>query len=260
MKRAICCCSALSSSPSCGTIEAPKADVPEAKAGTRLEILGTDSTGITFRNTIVEDRQANYFRYLYMYNGGGVATGDIDGDGLADLAFVSYRSGGALYKNLGGMKFADISASSGFSVNDIWATGVSMADVNADGRLDIYVCASGPAGWAASTRRNKLFINLGDGKFGKEDAATAGLDDEGHNTMAYFAHLDRDDDLDCFITSRRFRLHATRTGTGDAQAGVRCDHLETSSTSMTVPGILLTAPLKPGWPATTMALVLRSAT
>ena len=188
--------------PSCGTNEAPKAVVPEAGPGTRLEILGTDSTGIAFRNTIVEDDQANYFRYLYMYNGGGVAAGDIDGDGLADLAFVSYRSGGALYKNLGGMKFQDISESSGFSVNDIWATGVSMADVNADGRLDIYVCASGPAGWAASTRRNKLFINLGDGKF-KEDAATAGLADEGHNTMAYFADLDRDDDLDCFIASHR---------------------------------------------------------
>lgn len=187
---------------SCGPSEAPKAGVPEAKLGRRLEILGPDSTGITFRNTIVEDDQANYFRYLYMYNGGGVAAGDIDGDGLADLAFVSYRSGGALYKNLGGMKFEDISASSGFSVNDIWATGVSMADVNADGRLDIYVCASGPAGWAPSTRRNKLFINLGEGKF-KEDAAGAGLADEGHNTMAYFADLDKDEDLDCFIASHR---------------------------------------------------------
>lgn len=164
--------------------------------------LGSDSTGITFHNTIVEDDQANYFRYLYMYNGGGVAAGDIDGDGLADLAFVSYRSGGALYKNLGGMKFQDISTSAGFSVNDIWATGVSMADVNADGLLDIYVCASGPVGWAASTRRNKLFINQGGGKF-KEDATGAGLADEGHNTMAYFADIDRDEDLDCFIASHR---------------------------------------------------------
>ena len=187
---------------SCGTNEPQKADVPTSKSKARLEILGTDSTGITFRNTIVEDDQANYFRYLYMYNGGGVAAGDIDGDGLADLAFVSYRSGGALYKNLGGMKFQDISASSGFSVGDIWATGVSMADVNADGRLDIYVCASGPAGWVPTTRRNKLFINLGNGKF-KEDAATAGLADEGHNTMAYFADLDGDEDLDCFIASHR---------------------------------------------------------
>lgn len=175
---------------------------PALKSGTRLEILGADSTGITFNNRIIEDNEANYFRYLYMYNGGGVAAGDIDGDGLADLVFVSYRSGGALYKNLGGMRFKDISGSAGFNVDDIWATGVSMADVNADGRPDIYVCASGPAGWAAPTRRNKLFINLGDGKF-KEDAAGAGLADEGHNTMAYFADLDRDGDLDCFIASHR---------------------------------------------------------
>jgi hypothetical protein len=187
---------------SCEGNEPRKEVAATAKSGTSLEILGPDTTGITFRNTIVEDDQANYFRYLYMYNGGGVAAGDIDGDGLADLAFVSYRSGGALYKNLGGMKFQDISASAGFTVDDIWATGVSMADVNADGRLDIYVCASGLAGWAPSTRRNKLFINLGDGKF-KEDAAKAGLADEGHNTMAYFADLDRDEDLDCFIASHR---------------------------------------------------------
>ncbi len=182
---------------------APRQDTSVApKSGTRLEVLGPDSTGITFSNTIIEDNEANYFRYLYMYNGGGVAAGDIDGDGLADLAFASYRSGGALYKNLGGMRFKDISEDAGFNIDAIWATGVSMADVNADGRLDIYVCASGPAGWAAATRRNKLFINLGEGRF-KEDAATAGLADEGHNTMAYFADVDRDSDLDCFIASHR---------------------------------------------------------
>ena len=186
----------------CGRTDGPAHPEQAAKPGPRLEILGSDSTGISFSNTIVEDDAANYFRYLYMYNGGGVAAGDIDDDGLADLAFVSYRSGGALYKNLGGMKFQDISASAGFSVNDIWATGVSMADVNADGKPDIYVCASGPAGWAPSTRRNKLFINLGNGKF-KEEAAAAGLADEGHNSMAYFADLDNDEDLDCFIASHR---------------------------------------------------------
>lgn len=196
------CFTALLLVVACERSQPPQNASPVTKTGTRLEILGADSTGITFSNRIIEDDAANYFRYLYMYNGGGVAAGDIDGDGLADLAFVSYRSGGALYKNLGGMKFEDVSAKAGFSINDIWATGVSMADVNADGRLDLYVCASGPAGWASSTRRNKLFINLGDGKF-KEDAAEAGLADEGHNTMAYFADLDRDDDLDCFIASHR---------------------------------------------------------
>lgn len=186
----------------CKGNEAPNGPAGVAKAGTRLEILRADSTGITFRNTIKEDDAANYFRYLYMYNGGGVAAGDVDGDGLPDLAFVSNRAGCALYKNLGDLRFKDVSAEAGFRLDSTWATGVSMADVNADGMLDIYVCASGPAHWPQETRRNKLFINLGGGKF-KEEAKEAGLADEGFNTMAYFADLDRDEDLDCFIVSHR---------------------------------------------------------
>lgn len=169
---------------------------------TRLEILDPRSTGITFQNTVKEDESANYFRYLYMYNGGGVAAGDIDQDGLPDLAFVSNRSGYALYKNLGDLKFKDITVEAGFVMDSIWASGVSMVDVNADGRPDIYVCASGPAHWPAALRRNKLFLNLGGGRF-KEDAQGAGLADEGFNTMAYFADLDRDEDIDCFLISHR---------------------------------------------------------
>jgi hypothetical protein len=183
-------------------------------AGTRLEMLGPDSTGIRFRNTVIEDDRANYFRYMYMYHGGGVAAGDIDADGLPDLAFVSNRSGCALYRNLGGMKFQDISLSAGFKLDSTWATGVCMADVNADGRPDIYVCASGPAEWDPATRHGKLFINLGGGKF-KEDAQGSGLAVEGHNTMAYFADLDQDQDLDCFIVGHRSDFHETRKAITD---------------------------------------------
>lgn len=186
----------------CERNAAPATPDQEKKAATRLAILDPDSTGITFRNTIKEDEAANYFRYLYMYNGGGVAAGDIDGDELPDLAFVSNRSGCALYKNLGALRFKDISIEAGFSIDSTWASGISMADVNADGKLDIYVCASGPAHWSRHTRRNKLFVNLGDGRF-KEEAEERGLANEGFNTQAYFADMDRDGDVDCLLVSHR---------------------------------------------------------
>jgi enediyne biosynthesis protein E4 len=200
----------------CGPSATKPPQVETPHASRRLEILSADRTGITFRNTITEDDRANYFRYLYMYNGGGMATGDIDGDSLPDLAFVTYRGGCALYKNLGGLRFQDISASSGFATDSTWATGVCMADVNADGRLDIYVCASGPAGWSVETRRNKLFMNLGGGKF-RESANEVGLADEGHNTMAYFADLDQDLDLDCFLVGHRSDFRTLRQAIADPQ-------------------------------------------
>ena len=182
--------------------------------GKRLEVLGSQRTGITFQNRVIEDDRANYFRYMYMYNGGGVAAGDIDGDSLPDLAFVSNRAGCALYKNLGGLRFEDISDRAGFRIDSTWATGVSMADVNADGLLDIYVCASGPAEWGPVTRRNKLFMNLGGGGF-EEKATEVGLADEGHSTMAYFADMDQDSDLDCFIVGHRSDFQQLRQAVVD---------------------------------------------
>ncbi|MBK6777696.1 MAG: CRTAC1 family protein [Flavobacteriales bacterium] len=173
-----------------------------AREAMRLEILGSDLTGISFRNDVIEDDTVNYFKYMYMYNGGGVAAGDLDGDSLPDLVFISNRNGGAVYRNLGDFRFQDVTAKSGFGLGATWATGVSMADVNADGHLDIHVCASGPAERAASTRRNLLFINDGKGHF-TEQAAERGLDRTGHSTMAYFADLDGDVDLDCFIVGHR---------------------------------------------------------
>lgn len=196
--------------------DAVNVDTPTGPTAPRLEVLGSDRTGITFRNTVIEDDSANYFRYTYMYNGGGVAVGDIDGDSLPDLAFVSNRSGAALYRNRGDLRFQDITDSAGFHIGHAWATGVAMADVNADGLLDIYVCASGPAEWPASTRRNLLFLNQGGGRF-REAAAEAGLADEGHSTMAYFADMDQDDDLDCFIVGHRADFHQMRTVITDAR-------------------------------------------
>ncbi len=174
-----------------------------------LRTLPQDSTGLRFRNTIVEDDSANYFSYTYMYNGGGVAAGDLDGDSLPDLVLVSNRSGGALYRNLGGLRFADVSKAAGFDLGATWATGVTLADVNADGHLDIYVCASGPVARPAGTRRNLLFINDGKGHF-TERAQEHGLDRIGHSTMAYFVDLDGDVDLDCFIVGHRNDFHTIR--------------------------------------------------
>lgn len=175
----------------------------------RLEVLSAERTGLRFQNRVIEDDSANYFRYMYMYNGGGVAVGDIDGDSLPDLAFASNRNGGAIYRNLGGMRFEDITASSGVDLRGVWATGITMVDVNADGLKDIYVCASGPAEWKEATRRNRLFINQGHAQF-KESATAHGLDDTGHDTQATFADLDGDSDLDCFIVGHRVDFHLLR--------------------------------------------------
>ena len=175
----------------------------------RLEILAPERSGIHFKNNMVEDDSANFFTYLNIYNGGGVAAGDIDGDSLPDLVFVSNRSGGAVYKNLGGLRFQDVTATSGFNLGAAWATGVCMADVNADGHMDVYVCASGPATRPESTRRNLLFINDGKGRF-TQQAAAFGLDRTGHTTMAYFADLDGDVDLDLFLVGHRNDFHLLR--------------------------------------------------
>ena len=186
----------------CGTHKVDEAAKTNAGPGMRLEVLKPEQTGITFGDPVVDDDSVNYFKYTYMYQSGGVAVGDIDGDSLPDLVFVSTRGGGGVYKNKGGLGFWDVTATSGFDLGATWATGVCMADVNADGALDIYVCASGPAYRLASTHRNLLFINDGKGRF-TERAAVFGLDRTGNSAMACFADLDGDVDLDCFIVGHR---------------------------------------------------------
>ncbi len=178
------------------------ADVPTSDQGMRLEALGPERTGITFDNKVIDDDSVNYFSYTYNYNSGGVAIGDLDGDSLPDMVFVSTRGGGSIYRNEGDLRYKEISATANFSLGATWATGVSLADVNADGALDIYVCASGPTFRPASTRRNLLFINDGHGRF-TEQAAAFGLDRAGHSTQAHFADLDGDLDLDCFLVGHR---------------------------------------------------------
>jgi len=161
-----------------------------------FQSLPASATGIHFSNDIRETEELNVLNYEYFYNGGGVAAGDINNDGLVDLLFTANSKPCKLYLNLGGFKFKDITKEAGLEGRpDSWKTGVTMADVNGDGLLDIYICYSGKK---AEQRGNQLFINQGNLHF-KEEAAEYGLNDSGYCTQAAFFDYDNDGDLDMFL-------------------------------------------------------------
>lgn len=162
--------------------------------------LSSDETGITFRNLLQETHaEFNVMQYPYFYNGGGVAVGDINGDGLPDICFTGNMVKNRLYLNKGNFKFEDITEKSGIAANEGWCTGVTMADVNGDGKLDIYICRSGLSD--PSFRKNLLFINNGDLTF-TEEAARYGIDNAGYSTQASFFDYDKDGDLDLFLINQ----------------------------------------------------------
>lgn len=161
-----------------------------------FEAMTPAKTGVTFKNVLEESSTSNVLTYEYFYNGGGVAIGDINNDGLDDIYFTGNMKPNALYLNLGNMKFKEIGASAGVSCKENWKTGVTMADVNHDGFLDIYVCYSGKGD--PERRRNKLFINNGNLTF-TDKAKEYGLDDPGHTTHASFFDFDKDGDLDMYL-------------------------------------------------------------
>src|SRR5690606_31298839 len=105
--------------------------------------LDPDDTGIKFRNDLVETNELNVLNYIYFYNGGGVAAGDLNNDGLADLVFTGNQTGNKIYINKGNMSFEDISRDAGIEEQDGWSTGVLLVDINNDGWKDIYICRSG---------------------------------------------------------------------------------------------------------------------
>ncbi|OQP44616.1 RNA-binding protein [Niastella yeongjuensis] len=165
-------------------------------------LLPADSTNITFNNTLTEGINTNVLLYEYFYNGGGVATGDVNGDGLVDIYFTANMSDNLLYLNKGAMHFEDITGLAGTSGRPgPWKTGVTMADVNGDGRLDIYLCYSGKL--RGEKRSNELYINTGNDQQGyphfSEQAMQYGLADTGYSTQAYFFDADRDGDLDALL-------------------------------------------------------------
>jgi len=170
-----------------------------------FKLLSPKETNIKFSNDINETESLNVLSYEYFYNGGGVAVGDINNDGLPDIFFTGNMGSNKLYLNQGHMKFKDITkeACPGMEGRSgAWKTGVTMADVNGDGLLDIYVCYSGKTD--NDTRRNQLFINQGNNKF-KEEAKEYGLDDPGYSTQAVFFDYDNDGDLDMFLLNHNIK-------------------------------------------------------
>ena len=159
-------------------------------------------TGIDFENQVVETKDFNIFTYRNFYNGGGVAVGDVNNDGLPDLYFTSNQHQNKLYLNKGHWKFEDVTEKAGVGGTKAWSTGVSMVDLNADGFLDIYVCNSGDI--KGSNKENELFINNGDGTF-SEKAEAYNLNNRGYSTHAAFFDYDLDGDLDCYILNNSFK-------------------------------------------------------
>ncbi|MBI5011034.1 MAG: VCBS repeat-containing protein [Bacteroidia bacterium] len=167
--------------------------------GTKLfQPVPPQKSGITFKNTITENEEANALTHENLYNGGGLAVGDLNNDGLEDIFFIANMGLNKLYQNLGDLKFRDISKSSGAEGRAGWKTGVTMADINGDGLLDIYVCYSGKG--APEKRKNELYINKGNLKF-EEKSKEYGLDDMTYSTLAAFFDYDLDGDLDMFLVA-----------------------------------------------------------
>ncbi len=170
------------------------------KAVTLFEKLPTNQTGISFNNTITEDANNFFLIYNYAYNGGGVAIGDINNDGLPDIFFTGNQVSNRLYLNKGHFKFEDITKQAGVSSNKGWDNGVVMADVNGDTFLDIYVCRGGRKDTDAE-RTNLLYINNGDNTF-TEQAKIYNIADKGYSMMASFFDMDNDNDLDLYVINR----------------------------------------------------------
>ncbi|RXG27412.1 VCBS repeat-containing protein [Leeuwenhoekiella marinoflava] len=172
-----------------------------------------EKTGVSFQNTLTATEDMNILDYLYFYNGGGLAIGDINNDGLPDIYFSGNQVKNQLYLNKGGLQFENITETAGVAGNSDWNTGAVMADINGDGLLDIYVCAV--VGLNGLDGNNELFINNGDGTF-TERAAEYGLDLDTFSSSAAFLDYDLDGDLDIYILN-----HAVHTQTSFGKADLR---------------------------------------
>lgn len=182
-------------------------------------------TGIDFVNEVIDEEKFNILSYRNFYNGAGVAIGDINNDGLADVFFTANKKPSKLYLNKGNWQFEDITEKAGVGGNKAWTTGVTMADVNGDGFLDVYVCNSGDLQHA--NKENELYINQGDLTF-KEEAKTYGLNDQGFTTHAVFFDYDLDGDLDCYILNNSFkdvRMFSVNTDARDVRDSLGGDKL-----------------------------------
>jgi len=170
------------------------------KPKTLFETVSASHSNIKFTNTLEKHKAFSILYFLYYYNGGGVSIGDINNDGLPDIYFTANNKGGnKLYLNKGNFEFEDITDQAGVAGTSDWCTGATMADVNGDGLLDIYVCAV--QGEHHLKGHNELFINNGNGTF-TESANKYGLDLAAFSSQAVFFDYDHDGDLDCFVLNQ----------------------------------------------------------
>ncbi|QIP17528.1 VCBS repeat-containing protein [Spirosoma aureum] len=173
--------------------------------------LPAEETQINFTNSVTDDKDFNIFNYRNFYNGGGVAIGDVNNDGLSDVLLIANMGDNKLFLNTSNresasMEFSDVTAKAGVAGKRAWSTGATFADVNGDGLLDLYVCNAGIR--PGDKRGNELFINNGIGSDGiptfTERAAEYGLSDGGFSTHAAFFDYDRDGDLDMYLLNNSF--------------------------------------------------------
>ncbi|TFG76377.1 MAG: RNA-binding protein [Flavobacteriales bacterium] len=183
-----------------------KKEIPIAKAPIYFHSVPADSSGIDFSNDLTYKDDLNIIEYLYYYNGGGVAIGDINNDGLEDIYLTANQTPDKFYLNMGNLKFKDITKAAGIQIDSTWSTGVTMEDVNNDGLLDIYVSKVGK--YKSLTAHNQLYINKGNTVF-EEVASQYGLDFSGLSTQASFFDYDNDGDMDVYLMNHSF--HSQRS-------------------------------------------------
>lgn len=187
---------------SCNTEPSNNTPIISSSESKLFQLLDSSVTNIDFVNSVSDGEDFNILTYRNYYNGGGVAIGDINNDKLPDLYLTSNQGPNKLYLNKGAFVFEDITEKAGVAGSKGWTTGVTMADVNGDGYLDIYVCNSGDLD--GLLRANELFINNGDLTF-SEKAAEFNLNNTGYSTHAAFFDYDVDGDLDCYILNNSFK-------------------------------------------------------
>lgn len=188
---------------SCGsnsTDQQPKTAPTQQTSNAAFVQRSAVETGIHFINRVTETREMNPFGFFNVYNGGGVAAADFNNDGLTDLYFTANQTGNKLYKNLGGLRFEEVTEAAGVAGTSGWTTGVTTADINADGLMDLYVCQSGPKGTPAAELHNLVYINNGDFTF-TERGAEYGLADGARSNHATFFDYDADGDLDVYVVN-----------------------------------------------------------